>query len=276
MADDPLQECEQILKNIQHLARIGSWRYYVPEGRLWWSDELYRIFGIDRENGDLSMQTVLDRIHPEDRENFRSQVSGGLAHRSDYRIVMRDGTVKYIHEEVRVEQDAAGKPVRMHGTAQDITERRQADEALRLSKEILEKTFYSLDSALFILDNSAPPVITDCNPAAAGIFGYKKEEMVGHTTAFLHVNSDALAEFQKMNRAAIEKQGLLSAFEFRMKRKNGGIFPSEHSVLPLNDDHGGRIGWVSVIRDITERKRTEEEVRESKRYLEMIIETVPT
>jgi PAS domain S-box-containing protein len=137
-AEDPLRECEQTLREVQRLARIGSWRYSVSDGQLWWSDELYRIYGVDPATDRLSPQLVIERVHSEDRDIFQQQVVSGLPHRSDYRIVMRDGTVRYIQEEVRVEQDAKGKPVRMYGTAQDITERKQADEALRESKRYLE------------------------------------------------------------------------------------------------------------------------------------------
>ena len=139
----------------------------------------------------------------------------------------------------------------------DITERKQAEEEARRSKEVLEKTFRGLDSALFILDNSQPTVIMDCNPSASRIFGYEREELLGKTTSFLHVNAGSLAEFHKANSLAIARQGFLSSYEFRMKRKNGEVFSSEHSVYPLLDDHGVRTGWVSVVKDITGRKKSE-------------------
>jgi len=146
---------------------------------------------------------------------------------------------------------------------EDITERKKAEEQLEKSKDLLEKTFLSLDSALFILDAENPPTILDCNPATTKIFGYEKNQMLGRTTEFLHVNKDMLMEFQRVLYSAIEQQDFLSDFEFRMKRENGQVFVTEHSVLPLKDDRGSRTGWVSIVRDITERKHAEEALRES-------------
>jgi len=144
----------------------------------------------------------------------------------------------------------------------DITERKRAEEALKKSRDLLEKIFLSLDSAMFILGNKVPSNIIDCNPAATRIFGYEKDEVVGKTTEFLHASRDTLSEFQKALYAAIESQGCLSFFEFTMKRKNGEVFATEHSVVPLRDEKGKRTGWVSVVSDITERKAAEEQLRE--------------
>ena len=139
-----------------------------------------------------------------------------------------------------------------------IAEELRVEEELRRSKELLEKTFLSLDSAAFILDGKIPPTILSCNPAATRIFGYEEEEILCRTAEFLHVGRRTLSEFQKVLYPAIEEQGHLSFFEFEMKRKNGEIFPTEHSVFPLRGEKGERIGWVSLVRDITERKRAEE------------------
>jgi len=81
--------------------------------------------------------------------------------------------------------------------------------------------------------------------------------MVGRTTTFLHVDEVALQEFRRHLSTAIEEKGFLDRFEFRMKRKDGTIFPPEHNVMPLEDEQRNRTGWVSVVRDITERKRVE-------------------
>ena len=70
---------------------------------------------------------------------------------------------------------------------------------------------------------------------------------------FLHVDEAALKEFQRHLYSTIFERGFLHQFKFRMRRKDGAIFHTEHSVTPLEDEQGKRIGWVSVVRDITER-----------------------
>jgi two-component system, cell cycle sensor histidine kinase and response regulator CckA len=140
---------------------------------------------------------------------------------------------------------------------EDITERKQAEEALRRSNRLLKGTFSSLMDAIFILDSK--PVVTDCNSAAATIFGYSREEILGRTVDCLHVDQGSLENFRQHLAAQMAEKGMLHLSEFTMKHKDGTIFPTEHSVMPLEDDHGEKIGWVSVVRDITDRKRAEEE-----------------
>jgi PAS domain S-box-containing protein len=160
--------------------------------------------------------------------------------------------------------------------ARDITERKRAEEALRKSKELFEKTFISQRDAIFILDAKTPPMILDCNPATTRVFGYTRQEILGRTTVFLHVDETVLKKFQEQLYPAIAERGFLHLPEFEMRRKDGTVFPTEHSVMPLEDEKGNRIGWVSVVRDITERKRVEEALRESEERFRTIVETAPS
>jgi len=158
--------------------------------------------------------------------------------------------------------------VGFHAIARDITERRRVERKLRESKELFEKTFLAQRGAIFILNSELPPRITDCNPAATDIFGYSRQEMLGRTTLFLHVNEGRLKKFQEHVYPAIENQGYCYLPEFQMKHKDGTIFSTEHSLAPLIDEQGQRIGWVSVIHDITDRKLAEEALRKSQeRYV---------
>ncbi len=157
----------------------------------------------------------------------------------------------------------------------DITERKQAEEKLRESKELFEKTFTSQRSAIFVLDAGKPPTILECNPAATQIFGYTRQEMIGHTTSFLHVGGQASLEFrQHIYQATIDQSGSLHLFEYRMRHKDGTIFPSEHSLATLKDEQGRHIGSVTVVRDITERKQAEEKLRESEEKYRNLAESI--
>jgi two-component system, cell cycle sensor histidine kinase and response regulator CckA len=193
----------------------------------------------------------------------------------EYRLRHKDGSIRFLLEKGTPIYGPDEKILYIDGIIFDITERTQAVETVRRSRETLEKTFRSLDSALFILDNSNPPVITEFNPAATEIFGYEKEELLGHATDFLHVDKQAQTEFQIKNYAAIKERGFLSSFEFRMRRKSGEIFPTEHSVFPLLDDRGAGIGWVSVVRDITKRKRFEQQTNDALHFIRTMMENSP-
>ena len=150
---------------------------------------------------------------------------------------------------------------------------KSAKAVLRESKELFEKIFRSQMDAILILDSAKPPKIIDCNPAAEVIFGYSRDEMVGRTTQFLHLDRNGLKNFQKQLYPQIEKRGFFHLSDFVMRRKRGEAFQSEHTVVPLNDQQGERCGWVSVIRDITERKRVEDALRRSEEMYRLVSET---
>lgn len=133
---------------------------------------------------------------------------------------------------------------------------RKYKQALHRQADLLQKTFNSAMAAIFVLDAKVPPVIVECNRAASEIFGYEKSEMVGRPTAFLHVSDESLRKFQAQLYPAIEKDEYFN-LEYQMKRKDGSVFPSDHAVTPLSDDHGRRKGWVSVITDSTGRVKYE-------------------
>ena len=135
---------------------------------------------------------------------------------------------------------------------------KELDEKLRKSNELFEKTFISQRAAIFILGPEVPPKIIHCNPAAVETFGYTRQEILGRTATFLHINEATLKKFQKNLYPTVEDCGYYRLPEFEMKRKDGTVFLTEHSVFPLQNDRGLRIGWVSVVRDITERKQAEE------------------
>ena len=137
--------------------------------------------------------------------------------------------------------------------------------------ELLRKTFNSVNAAIFVVDAKIPPVIVECNRAASEIFGYKRSEMVGRTTACLHASAESLRKFQAELYPAIEKQDYFN-LKYQMKRKDGSVFLSEHTVTQLFDDHGKRIGWVSVVRDATEEKREQEALRASEDKYRTLVE----
>ena len=218
---------------------------------------------------ELTSKPFPEFIHPDDRmlvlDRHLKRLQGeGSPSVYPFRIVNKSGNVKWV-ELNTVLITWEGRPATLNFLS-DITERWHAEEALRESQQLLKKTFASLRDAVFIIDAETVRIM-DCNPAASEMFGYTREEMVGQTTSFLHVDNATLEEFRKYMYANVEEKGFLYLPEFRMKRKEAEFFPTEHSVVPLEDDQGKRIGWVSVVRDITEGKRAEKEMADLQEQL---------
>jgi PAS domain S-box-containing protein len=141
-------DVEARLAEAQEVAHVGSWSWDIDTGRLTWSAELYRLYGI--ANGKpMTYQSFLDIVHPDDRDRMRRAVEETLAERRpfalDHRVVNPDGRVRWLHARGQVVRDTGGAPARMLGTAQDITERRQLDE---LRDSILSAVSHELRTPL--------------------------------------------------------------------------------------------------------------------------------
>ena len=152
--------------------------------------------------------------------------------------------------------------------------RESTTQGTRPSPDLFELTIRSLRDAVFIID-AETATITECNPAASEMFGYSREEMLGRRTDFLHADQVALEEFREHLYATAEKAEDILLPEFRMKRKDGTVFPTEHSVRPLEDEEGRRIGWADVVRDISEREAAAEAIRREEALLRALIENLP-
>jgi len=150
-------------------------------------------------------------------------------------------------------------------------ERDVAEESLRKSELWLRSTYNSLDESVLVVTPDRE--IIGSNIATETIFGYTTKELVDLSTEVLHINHDYYLEFGRRIQSAFEK-GEVAHFEFKLKRKNGEQFPSEHTVTLLKDDNEKPIGIVSVVRDLTKRKKAEEELRRLSTAIEQSVETI--
>jgi PAS domain S-box-containing protein len=138
-----LQESNARLEEAQRIANVGHYSWNLVENRVIWSDEVYRIYGLDPQQGPIDLAKVSEMIHPEDRElvfraaeeALQSKVPADIEHR----LVRPDGQVRTIHSVGTVKRDTSGRPYEMFGTAQDITDRKRSEEALKQSQFYLSE-----------------------------------------------------------------------------------------------------------------------------------------
>jgi diguanylate cyclase (GGDEF)-like protein/PAS domain S-box-containing protein len=145
-ASQQIEEVKESLDRAQRIALMGNWDWQIPENRLFWSDGIYSLFGVSPAEFEPSYETFIARVHCDDRVAVKAALQRALdtaaSYAIDHRIVCPDGTVRVVHESAEVMRDDQGKPVRMIGTVQDITERKQAEQALREKDAHLEYIAY--------------------------------------------------------------------------------------------------------------------------------------
>jgi PAS domain S-box-containing protein len=134
-AEERLLASQELLKDAQRIGHIGSWILDIENDVLTWSDEIYRMFEIDPETSEASYEAFLETVHPDDRDMVDQAYTNAVKNRVPYSITHRllfpDGRIKYIKQSCETFYDAVGKPIRSVGTAQDITDRQQVEEALQ-------------------------------------------------------------------------------------------------------------------------------------------------
>lgn len=147
----------------------------------------------------------------------------------------------------------------------EIKERKQVEEALRQSQQLLETTFNSLEEAVFVLDASTRTILA-VNKAVERMFGYTEAEMLGRNTEFLYVDRETYLEFGRRQAIALDATGVLQ-MEFQVRCKDGTFLQSEHTVTQMLDESGKCVGLIGVVRDITQRKQVEEALQRSEARL---------
>ena len=142
-AGEALRKSEERLARAHEIAGLGNWEHDLRTDRLYWSDEVFRIFGAAPREFSETVETFFDLVHPDDVARVRAAtdeaVRSGQPYGIDHRIVWRDGTVRHVHEHAEVVYDAAGRPRQLLGTVQDITARKREEEELRQAKEVAEE-----------------------------------------------------------------------------------------------------------------------------------------
>jgi len=143
-AEEKVRKSEASLAEAQHIAHLGSWEWDLINNNVYWSNELFEIFGLPVKDSGLDYKSVLDFIHPEDRELVQKRVSEALQkgkyYHVEYRIVCPDGTERIVHAQGNAHLNGDGKPTKFVETVQDITVHKQAEKEMEVLQEQLRQS----------------------------------------------------------------------------------------------------------------------------------------
>jgi len=269
-----LRASEAKLKEAQRLARIGYWERDLVADRVTWSEETCRIFGVKTMDGTLSCARVLAMIHPEDRSiqarAFEDAVKGSRSYDVEYRIVRPDGQMRFVHAWDKIECDQSGRPIRMFGTVQDITERRQTEDALRRSEDELR---LAIDTIPVMAWTVRPDGVVDfLNRRWMDYCGLSVNEHIADPTTPIHP-LDVARVLEKWRAQMAAGEGYDD--EMRLRRRDGEYRWFLVRTAPLRDEQSQIVKWYGVSTDIEDRKQAEAAARSSQQLLEQVLATLP-
>ncbi|MEE8319261.1 MAG: response regulator [bacterium] len=140
-AEEEIKKSRESLARAQEIAKLGSWDWNLEEDILEWSDEVYRIFGLEPKKSNATYETFLASVHPDDRKDVKDAVERVFAdphenYSIEHRLTRPDGSERVVHGQAEVQFNDKGKPVHMIGTIQDITDRKQLEKQIRESMKL--------------------------------------------------------------------------------------------------------------------------------------------
>ncbi len=272
-AEVALRESEQRLNRAQEIGRLGSWELDLVNNRLTWSDEVYRIFGLQPQEFGATYEVFLEAVHPDDRAAVDAAYSGSVREGRDtyeieHRVVRKStGEIRIVHERCEHIRDASGRIIRSIGMVHDITERKRAEEATLRAKEEWEQTFDTVPDLVAILDDQHR--IVRVNRAMADRLGLAPEQCIGlHCYEAVHETMEPPGFCPHALTCQDGKQHIAEVHEPRL----GGDFLV--STTPLCNPQGQIIGAVHVARDITTRKMAEEVLEQRTFELQQLTKTL--
>jgi two-component system cell cycle sensor histidine kinase/response regulator CckA len=262
--DEERRKSEARLAEAQRIAHVGSWEWDVAGDRIVWSDELCRIYGIDPAAFGGTLEGYLELVHPDDRAMAREVMNEALRRGGpfafEHRVVFGDGSVRTMIGKGEVFVDASGTPVRVAGTAQDITDRKRMEVELRKSEERLRLAFTNaaIGKGILALDRR----ILQVNPAACRMFGYTEAELLSRTTRDI-THPDDLSKSDELARRLLDGGEDSGSIEKRFLHKDGRTVWVSGITSVVRDPDGKPLYFIIEAQDITEHKRAEEALQES-------------
>ena len=273
-AEQAIKESGEKLKEAQEIAHIGHWNFDLTTNKLEWSDEVFKIFNLDRAKFKISFEKFLNLIHPDDRKTFNKTYSESLKNKTKYdiahRIVLPSGKIRFVREQYKTTYNKSGKPLYSLGTIQDITELKVAELELNKYKnqleEIIEERTAELNKLSQAIEQSpASVVITDLNgnityvnKTFLEITEYPIDEVMGKNPRILKSDLYSKSFYENLWKTILK--GKTWKGEFKNKKKNGEIFWESSSIFPILNKNGKITSFSAVKEDITKRKKLEKDL----------------
>jgi PAS domain S-box-containing protein len=266
-----LQESEDLHNQAQALTHIGNWSWSIADNKILWSDEMYRIYGLEPQSEEITFDRFMSLIHPEDRDRRKQEIDNSLVTgvSQDYflRIVNPGGLTKMLRGKGEIITNEKNEPIRINGTCQDVTREYQLNRELQEKEQNFRQLIQNAPDAIIVINDQN--IITLWNPKTEGIFGWTVDEAVGRS-----LSETIIPEHSR----AAHEQGmkrLLSTGESRILNKTLELTAwnkqQEELYISLTvseTTQGGQKAFIAFLRDITVQKQTQFELAKKTNLLE--------
>ncbi len=266
-----------LMELAHRMARIGAWEWLVKENRVFWSDETYRLLGLEPQSIAPSPEVFLSFVHPDEQAAVRERVARVSAGEEtvpmEFRVVRADGEVRSFWLEAAVERDAEGRAVRIVGLVQDVTEQKRARESGREREDLLRLALEGARMGTWDWDLRTGAIIWSDH--AEEIFGLPSGRFDGSYEMYLSlVHPDDRAKLEEAVEASMA--GSSSYYvEHRIVWQDGTVHWLQCKGKVYRDEAGEPVRLAGVVADITEQKHAREALRESEARYRALVEHAP-
>ena len=277
-----LQSEHIMLARTEGIAHVGSWEWDIATDTVIWSDELFRIFQRDPREGAPSFAEHPAFYHPDDMARLQQAVEAAVANGTPYelelRAIRKDGETRVCVARGVVELGLDGRPVRLFGSLQDITDRKQVEEALKESEKTYRLLADNIQDVVFIMDMNLN--YTYLSPSVKLLRGYEPKEAMKHTPAetltpsSLDFALNALFEIMEMEKSENRDINISRTLQLEMSRKDGTTVWVETKASFIRDENQQAVGIMGVTRDITDRKQAENDLKESEKKYRLLADNI--
>lgn len=269
-SEEKIKQQQYYLEKAQGLGEIGTWELDLIQNVLFWTDENCRIFGVPSETL-VTYELFLDKIHPDDLEYVSREWNAALDGKPydiEHRIVI-DGTTRWVREKADVEFDEEGVAIKAIGFSQDITRRKEDEEALLISEKRFRDIAISSGDWFWEVDQDGR--YTYASEKIESILGYSLKEIIGKTPFdFMPPNENI--RIKGIFSAILKEKRAIKDLENWNLAKNGDKICLLTNGVPLLNDLGEVIGYRGVDKDITESKKAENELEKYHEHLEEVVQ----
>ena len=276
LTEEALRESERKLSEAQKMAQLGNWTWDVKTGNVEWSEEVFKIFQLDPNSFTPQIDSIMALSPwPEDRKRDKELIQRATKSPErgtfEHRFLRPDKSIGYFMSSFQGIYDDNGDLVSIVGTVQDITRRKKMETELRAAKDYLGTVFNNVYDAILIHDLDGR--VIDVNDKMLEMYRISREEAIGlNVIRDLSVTDESL-EVSRFNWNKI-MSGENAFSEWKAKRpKDGSVFDVEVFLIRLVLSDGDYI--LSNVRDITKRKRADEENDRVNMFLDSIVENIP-